>query len=144
MVAGALAAIRSGCSSQTSPLRTPCAVDPKAPDDKPVTLDPPHVEDMRVLVGAIDHDFEDVSDLAGPLRSQILDPSSYAASQPWARTVRETGADGVVYASVRRLGGECVGAFRPRAVGLPHQERRLTCRWNGARVDRIFDYQTDQ
>ena len=36
--------------------------------------------------------------------------------------------------------GACVGAFRPRAVGLPHQERHLQYRWNGERVDRYFDY----
>jgi hypothetical protein len=44
---------------------------------------------------------------------------------------------------VRRSGGECLGAFRPRAVGLPRQERHLKYRWNGERVDRYFDYSLD-
>jgi hypothetical protein len=51
---------------------------------------------------------------------------------------------GVVYPSVRREGGMCLGAFRPRAVGLPRQERHLMYRWNGTRVDRYFDYALDQ
>ena len=41
--------------------------------------------------------------------------------------------------SVRRAGGEYVGAFRPRAMGLPHQERHPKYRWNGDRKDRYFD-----
>ena len=44
---------------------------------------------------------------------------------------------------VRHAGGECIGAFRPRAVGLPRQERHLKYRWNGDRVDRYFDYLRD-
>jgi hypothetical protein len=105
--------------------------------------DPMRMEDMRVLVGAVAAAFEDVAAVPEPRRSQILDPSSYAASRAYAREVREAGANGVVYPSVRRGGGECIGAFRPRAIGLPRQERRLKYRWNGERVDRYFDYMLD-
>ena len=105
--------------------------------------DPPRMEDMRVLVGVIDHDFEDVAALAEPLRTQILDPASYVASQLWACSLHEAGSDGVVYPSVRRADGACVGAFWPRTLGLTHQERHLKYRWNGERVDRIFDYHLD-
>jgi alcohol dehydrogenase/propanol-preferring alcohol dehydrogenase len=34
-------------------------------------------------------------------------------------------------------------AFRPRAIGIPRQERNLKCRWNGGRVDRYVDYRQD-
>jgi hypothetical protein len=105
--------------------------------------DPMRMEDMRVLVGAVAAAFEDVAAVPEPRRSQILDPSSYAASRAYAREVREAGANGVVYPSVRRGGGECIGAFRPRAIGLPRLERRLKYRWNGERVDRYFDYMLD-
>ena len=105
--------------------------------------DPMRSEDMRVLVGGIAAEFENVAALAEPRRSQILDPSSYAISQTYARGLRAAGANGVVYPSVRRAGGECIGAFRLRAVGLPHQERHLKYRWNGDRVDRYFDYLRD-
>jgi hypothetical protein len=105
--------------------------------------DPPRMEDMRVLLGAIDEDFEDVAALAEPLRSRILDPVSYAVAQAYACDLRDGGANGVTYPSVRRPAGECVGAFKPRAVGLPRQERHLKYRWNGDRVDRYFDYMHD-
>ena len=105
--------------------------------------DPMRTEEMRVLVGGAAAEFEDVAALAEPRRSQILDPSSYATSRAYARDLRDAGANGVVYPSVRRAGGECIGAFRPRAVGLPRQERHLKYRWNGDRVDRYFDYLRD-
>lgn len=102
--------------------------------------DPPRMEDMRVLVGPAGAELEDVSSMAEPLRTRVLDPDSYAASQPYARALRDEGANGVIYPSVRHAGGACLGAFRPRAVGLPRQERHLKYRWNGQRVDRYFDY----
>ena len=105
--------------------------------------DPMRTEDMRVLVGGVAAEFDDVAALAEPRRSQILDPSSYATSRAYARDLRDAGANGVVYPSVRRAGGECIGAFRPRAVGLPRQERHLKYHWNGDRVDRYFDYLRD-
>ena len=105
--------------------------------------DPARMEDMRVLVGTIAEGFEDVAALAEPQRSQILDPASYALAQAYAQDLRGVGANGVAYPSVRRHGGECIGAFKPRAVGLPHQERHLKYRWNGDRVDRYFDYLRD-
>jgi hypothetical protein len=73
----------------------------------------------------------------------VLDPDSYAEPLACARQLRNNGAVGIVYPSVRRLAGTCIGAFRPRAVGIPRQERHLKYRWNGERVDRYFDYQQD-
>ena len=105
--------------------------------------DPVRMEDMRVLVGIVAEDFEDVAALSEPLRTRVLDPDSYAASQAYARALRSGDATGVVYPSVRRVSGTCIGAFRPRAVGIPRQERHLKYRWNGERVDRYFDYQLD-
>jgi hypothetical protein len=107
------------------------------------SADPPRMEDMRVLVGTVAEEFDDVAALPEPQRSQILDPVSYTSAQAYARDLRGVGANGIAYPSVRRHGGECIGAFKPRAVGLPHQERHLKYRWNGDRVDRYFDYLRD-
>lgn len=106
--------------------------------------DPPRSEDMRVVVGEVDESFEDVAALPEPRRSAVLAPDSYAAAQGYARPLRDAGSTGVVYPSVRRPGSECIGAFRPKAVGLPRQERHLNYRWNGKRVDRYFDYSLDR
>jgi RES domain len=108
------------------------------------SADPPRAEDFRVLVGVIGAAFEDVAALPVPRRASILAPDSYAAAQAYAAEIRAAGANGVTYPSVRHAGGQCIGAFRPRAVGIPHQERHLKYRWNGERVDRYFDYARDE
>lgn len=108
------------------------------------SFDPPRSENMRVLVGAVAAEFDDVAALPQAERRAILDPDSYAASQPYAKRLLAAGANGVAYPSVRHAGGQCLGAFRPRAVGIPHQERHLKYRWNGERVDRYFDYARDE
>jgi RES domain len=46
--------------------------------------DPVRMEDMRVLVGTVAEDFENVAALAEPQRSQVLDPDDYTASQAYA------------------------------------------------------------
>ena len=105
--------------------------------------DPPRAEDMRVLLGSVDADLVDVAAEPDPLRAQLLDPDSYAASQAYAAEHRTAGEAGLVYPSARHAGGECVAAFRPRVVSVPVQERHLQYRWDGVRVDRYFDYATD-
>lgn len=47
---------------------------------------------------------------------ECLSPTSYAASQALAAQLLELGSAGVVYPSVRRAGGTCIGCFRPVLV----------------------------
>lgn len=108
------------------------------------SADPPRSEDFRVLVGAVGAAFEDVTALPARRQAAILAPGSYIASQAYAKGIRAAGSNGVAYPSVRHVGGHCIGAFRPRAVGIPHQERHLKYRWNGERVDRYFDYAREE
>jgi len=108
------------------------------------SADPPRSEDFRVLVGAVNAVFEDVTALPARRQAAILAPDSYSVSQAYAKKIRASGANGVAFPSVRHDGGQCIGAFRPRAIGIPHQERHLKYRWNGERVDRYFDYARDE
>ncbi len=102
--------------------------------------DPPRREDMRVLVGGVSNRFHDVESLPTSERSAVLDPNSYVASQVLAATLRADGSNGLVYPSVRHLGGRCIGAFWPDVMKLPVQERHLRYDWDGSRVTRYFDY----
>jgi hypothetical protein len=108
------------------------------------SADSPRSEDMRVLVGAINHDFDDVLELPAAEQTAILNPDDYAPSRAYAAALRNAGSPGIVYPSVRNPVGACVAAFRPNTVGLPIQERHLRYRWNGARVDSYFDYREDR
>jgi RES domain len=107
------------------------------------TADPPHSEAMRVLVGRIDASFHDLRG-GDPVWAPFLDPHDYTASRRLGRRLRAVGSNGVVYPSVRRAGGQCVGAFRPKAVGLPIQGRHLQYFWDGTRISRYFDYAEDR
>lgn len=67
--------------------------------------------------------------------AEVLDPDSYAASQDFGRRQREAGAAGIVYASVRHPGGECVALFRPTATVPPaRQAEHVTLQWDGRRM----------
>lgn len=108
------------------------------------SADPARREDMRVLVGPVERSFDDIAALQDDIKSGLLDPVSYAASQPYAVARRDTGCDGFVYPSVRRHGGECIAAFWPDVVGVPVQERHLQYEWDGTRVRRYFDYSIER
>lgn len=48
--------------------------------------------------------------------ADCLSPTSYVASQALAAQLLELGSAGIVYPSVRRKGGTCIGCFRPVLV----------------------------
>ena len=58
--------------------------------------------------------FNDIRDTADC--KNCLDPNSYAESQRLAAVLLATGAQGIVYPSVRRRGGTCAACFRPALV----------------------------
>jgi RES domain len=60
------------------------------------------------------------------------DPVSYAASQRLARKLLAEGSNGVIYRSVRQLGGECLACFRPKLVENVRSGAHFEYRWQGA------------
>jgi hypothetical protein len=103
------------------------------------TGDPPHAEDMRALSGRIDARFHDLRG-GNPRWRACLDPDDYSASRALGQSLCAAGSNGVVWPSVRRTGGQCLGAFRPKAVGIPVQDRHLRYHWDGRQISRYFDY----
>jgi hypothetical protein len=107
------------------------------------TADPPHAEDMRVLTGQLDAEFHDLR--SDPRAwAACLDRDDYSTGRELGQRLRARGSNGIVYPSVRRQGGQCVGVFRPRAVGLPAQGRHLQYHWDGRRISRYFDYAAER
>lgn len=101
------------------------------------TREPPMDLDMRVYltdVLAALHDLRGRSDLAA-----LYAPDSYRDSQRLGRELRGQGAWGVIYDSVRRQGGQCVGVFRPRALSNCRQGLHLVYAWNGSRIDTVYE-----
>ncbi len=66
---------------------------------------------------------------------RLRDPDDYAPPQAVGSALHAAGANGVVFPSVRYVGGECAGLFYPDLAAKPHQGRLLDYHWNGSRVD---------
>ena len=79
------------------------------------------------------HDVRGNSRAFGPLHR----PDSYQASQVFARALLDTGANGVVYRSVRHEGGECLACFRPRLVRNVRVAAHYEFRWEGGAPPRV-------
>lgn len=102
------------------------------------TNEPPMHLDMRVLVADLDGRLHDLRGRARSFRT-VYDPDSYGASQAFARQLRETGTDGIVWGSVRRPGGECAAAFRPRLLTRCREQRTLTYVWSGEAIVDVYE-----
>lgn len=87
-------------------------------------------------------------DLAGDLHDLRGQKATYplvyhkdndASAQHLARSLRNEGANGVAYDSVRREGGECVAVFRPPLLSNARQERHLCYVWDSARITTVYE-----
>jgi hypothetical protein len=67
------------------------------------------------------------------------DPHDYAAAVALARTLRAAGSNGIVYASARHQGGECVAAFYPDVVAPCTQAQHFIYRWDGTRITQVLE-----
>ena len=102
------------------------------------TEEPAQELDMRVYAVDLKADLHDIRDMRSshPL---LCSPTSYGVSQEMARRLREEGADGIVYLSVRHDGGECAAVFRPRLLSNCRQERHLCYVWDGAAISTVYE-----
>ena len=94
--------------------------------------------DMRVylvdLVG-------DLHDLRGQREacSLVYHETNYAAAQHLAKDLRQSGANGIAYDSVRRKGGECAAVFRPPLLANPIQGQHLCYVWDGETISNVYE-----
>jgi hypothetical protein len=83
-------------------------------------------DDYQADVSAPLHDLRDA-----PAFANCLAPDSYVASQLLAERLLAAGSMGVIYPSVRRSGGTCVGIFRPALVTHLRKTATWRFRWKG-------------
>jgi hypothetical protein len=82
-----------------------------------------------------------VLDVEAELAELRVDPpagvlaENYAVAQALGASLKAAGSEGVVYPSVRRPDGQCVGLFYPDRCANVRQGRHLDYHWNGERVD---------
>lgn len=85
---------------------------------------------MRAYIGSV---VMRVHDIRGPEFKDLHNPDAddYALSQKFASRWRKKGSNGLLYNSVRHPGGECIAAFKPKAVSIPVQGPHLKYFWDG-------------
>jgi hypothetical protein len=107
----------------------------RATNEAPITLD------MRLYHVEVAGTVVDARALAP--HDAILAPDNYAASQAYARRLRERGAAGIVYLSVRETSretpGECVAAFKPRLLANCRHASQLLYLWDGERIADVYE-----
>lgn len=92
--------------------------------------------EMRMLVGNLQTPLH--NGLDGDLPDTVLDPDSYAVSQGWGAALRDSGAYGLLYPSVRRANGQCAALFRPPAISPVTQSAHYHFRFDGHRISHVF------
>jgi hypothetical protein len=74
-------------------------------------------------------EFHDIREL--DRREKYLDPHSYQDSQLLSAQLLEHGSLGIIYPSVRRIGGTNLSCFRPALVGDVRKTDRFEFLWSG-------------
>lgn len=100
------------------------------------TREPPCEIDMRAYVG---RPVKPLLDLRSRKYDDLHDPDDYARPQAFAKPCRDRGEWGFIYRSVRHAGGECIAAFRPQAVTIPHPGAALAYVWDGERIAKVYE-----
>jgi hypothetical protein len=98
---------------------------------------------FRTYKGKIDKTMHDIT---GSGWTHLLkpEPDEYAKPQAFARALRLSNSNGIVYPSVRHPGGECIAAFWPDVVSIPVQTKHIELKWDGTRVSEWFDFETEK
>ncbi len=68
----------------------------------------------------------------------IYHPDDYSAAQRLGQQLRSEHAAGVLYRSVRRTGGECIGMFVPRCVDTMEKRDDWRLVWNGNAISEVL------
>jgi hypothetical protein len=94
--------------------------------------------DQRVLKADIKGSLYDLRGVRDKF-ADLYSPSDYTISQKAGSLLRDAGADGIIYDSVRHKGGTCAALFEPRIVLKCRHVKYLTYRWDGSRITGIFE-----
>lgn len=83
---------------------------------------------LREYVGKV---AQPLHDIRAENFCELHQPDNYGPSQRFARQLREQESPGLYYPSVRDSGGECLAAFKPRALTIPVQGSHYRYVWSG-------------
>ena len=93
---------------------------------------------MRMYQARVHADLHDLRP-PGAVDDAVYDADSYVASRKLAAALRLAASPGVVYRSVRRPAGECVGLFTPKAACRCLHAATLVYAWDGAQFTDVYE-----
>ncbi len=93
---------------------------------------------MRLYHVQVDTRLHDLRPVAA-VSDAVYSPRDYTASRALGLSLRQQGSSGVVYRSVRREGGHCVGLFRPKGASACLHAAYLLYAWNGHAFTDIYE-----
>jgi RES domain-containing protein len=93
---------------------------------------------MRLYHVAIDARLHDLC-APGAAPAAVHDADDYGSARALGARLRAAGSAGVVYRSVRREGGRCVGLFRPRGASGCHHAAYLLYAWDGQGFTDVYE-----
>lgn len=100
----------------------------------------PHEFDMRVLSVEIGGRFHDLRGKRAEPFAGVMDPDSHRLSQILAEDLHRQGSAGILFSSVRdEARTPCVAAFTPAVIRRCAHLRYLTYRWDGAKVEPVYE-----
>ncbi len=102
------------------------------------TDEPPMRLQMRLYTVSAKGQVADLRD-ARRTDPRIVDPDSYSYAQGIGRTLRNEGALGILYPSVRHTGGQCLAGLRPSLLKNCVHAAYLEYNWNGLEIDAVFE-----
>ncbi len=95
---------------------------------------------MRAWVGTVKKHLHDIRSPAyAALHDDAPRPEQHPRAQAFGHDMKIRSSWGLIYRSVRHLGGECISALRPPAVSLPVSGPHLVYVWDGTRVTQVFE-----
>lgn len=93
---------------------------------------------MRLYHVSIDARLHDLRN-AAVVPAAVFDSDDYGSARALGAVLQSRGSAGVVYRSVRRSTGFCVGLFKPRGAKACLQAAVLLYAWNGERFTDIYE-----
>lgn len=99
------------------------------------TSEPPCTVTMRCYISRL---AQPLHDIRGSAYNHLHAPDDYTPSQRFGREMRTEDSWGLHYRSVRRDGGACIAAFRPRALTGVRQGAHYGYIWDGRRITDVL------
>jgi len=94
--------------------------------------------DMRTYINQVKKPLHDIRNKNNKRYETLHHKNDYAEAQAFGRLMRDKESWGICYRSVRDTGGECIAAFRPPAVSIPHQGPHFCYVWDGNKINSYY------